>query len=99
MILVGTESNYLSDIHPEVEEYQTVSESYLEKAIDLSRVHPEVEKAKHYSQYDSRETFPDSNAQDQNERACCQRSIKTKISIILSTARRKSYAWHHNKHQ
>jgi len=48
MILVGTESNYLSDIHPEVEEYQTVSESYLEKAKDLSRFHPEVEKAKHY---------------------------------------------------
>jgi hypothetical protein len=48
MILVGTESNYLSDIHPEVKEYQTVSESYLEKAKDLSRFHPEVEKAKHY---------------------------------------------------
>jgi DNA-binding transcriptional regulator YhcF (GntR family) len=48
MILVGTESNYLSDIHPEVEEYQTVSESYLEKAKDLSHIPLEVEKAKHY---------------------------------------------------
>jgi hypothetical protein len=48
MILVGTESNYLSDIHPEVEEYQTVSESYLGKAKDLSHIPLEVEKAKHY---------------------------------------------------
>ncbi len=48
MILVGTESNYLSDIHPEVEEYQTVSESYLEKAKDLTRIPLEVEKAKEY---------------------------------------------------